>query len=198
MNYTELYEEVQKLVKRPDLQSTVDSAIKAATLKAHQSDFFFNDLVESAVQFDEARYIQTFNPKEIFPRYRQAKYVRVWEGDRCGDATYFLEHIGIEAALDMYGYTRTEVFYFSGTNLQIRTKIPLLRCLFGAYVHPTITPTENYSSWIAEEYPFAIIYEAARSVFLGIGFTEQSRGMQALVAEQYAALSLSNVDTLPT
>lgn len=198
MNFTELVAEVVDITKRPDLTSSIESAVKAATLKAHQSDYFFNDLIEVAVEFDEARYIQTFDPKQVVPRFRQAKYIRIWEGGIDGYAKDFLEHIQIEAALDNYGCTRTDVFYMAGAFLQIRGTAPVEKVLFGAYQHPLITPEASYKSWIADEYPWAIIYEAARTVFLQIGYQEQSRSMQSLTGEQYAVLGISNVDAVPT
>jgi|SRR5690554_3396613 len=198
MDFQELVAEVVDITKRPDKVTSIESAVKTATLKAHHSDYFFNDLVEVAVEFDEPRFIQTFDPKQVVPRYRQAKYMRVWEGDINGYPKDFLEHIQVEAALDNYGYTRTNVFYMAGQFLQIRGAMPVEKVLFGCYVHPLVTPSENYNSWIADEYPGAIVYEAARTIFLQIGYQEQSRSMQALVSEQYAALGLSNVDSVPT
>lgn len=198
MDFQELVAEVVDITKRPDKVTSIESAVKTATLKAHHSDYFFNDLVEVAVEFDYARYLQTFDPKQVVPRYRQVKYVRIWEGGMHGMPGNFLEHIQVEAALDNYGYQRSDVFYMAGQFLQTRTSSPLCKVLFGCYVHPLVTPSENYSSWIADEYPGAIVYEAARTIFLQIGYQEQSRSMQALVAEQYAALGLSNVDSVPT
>lgn len=199
MNFQELKAEVLEITKRPDLDSRITSAIKAATLKAHHSDYFFNDLVEVAVEFDYARHVQFFDPRQVVPRYRQAKYIRPWEGDSItGGPGRFLEHIQIEAALDPYGYTRTEVFYMAGRLLQIRTCAPLSKVLFGVYQSPLITPEDQYYSWIADQYPWAIIYEAARTVFLSIGYQEQSASMRSLVQEEYASLSISNVDTIPT
>lgn len=198
MDFSELVAEVINITKRPDLATSTESHTKAAILKAHQSDFFFNDLVEVAVEFDTPRYIQTFDPKQIVPRFRQAKYMRIWEGDVNGYPKDFLQHIQIEAALDHYGYTKTNVFYMAGQFLQIRGTAEVTKVLFGAYQHPLVTPKESLVSWIADEYPWAIIFEAARTLFLQIGYQEQSSSMRSLVAEQYGVLSLSNVDSVPT
>lgn len=199
MTFEEMKDEVISITRRPDLEAKVEAAIKAATLKAHQSDYFFNDLVEVAVEFDAARFIQNFRPKDILPRYRHAKYIRFWEGgaESSARATVFLDHIQIEEAIDTYGYDKLNVFYFAGELLQIRTRCPVEHVLFGAYQHPIIVE-ETYNSWIAEEYPYAIVYEAARSIFLATAFQEQSAQMRALVQEEYGILKLSNVDTPPT
>lgn len=198
MTFQELVDEVTSITKRPDKVAAIESSVKAATLKAHQSDYYFNDLIEVAVEFDAARYIQTFDPKDVVPRYRQSKYMRIWEGDINGYAKNFLEHIQIEAALDNYGYIKTDVFYMAGAFLQIRGTSPVSKVLFGAYQHPLIVPAASYSSWIANEYPWAIIYEAARVLFLQIGFQEQSASMRSLVQEEFVILGISNVDAVPT
>ena len=199
MNFTEMAAEVISITARPDLSTEIDAAIKAATLKAHSSDYYFNDLVEVAVQFDECRFIQTFDPVSIIPAYRQVKYMRIWNGD-AATGTYgnFLEHIQIAASLDPYGYNRTDVFYMAGEFLQIRARLGVEKVLFGAYAHPTVTPVESYRSWIAVEYPYAIINEAARRIFMHIGYKDQASSMARLVAEDYRTLAVSNVDVVPT
>ena len=44
--YQELYDDVVTITKRPDLAAETALAIRAATLKLHQSDFYFKDLFE--------------------------------------------------------------------------------------------------------------------------------------------------------
>lgn len=199
MTYDEILAEVLDITKRPDKTTTsIPSAIQAATLKAHHSGLYFKDLVEVAIEFDTARLIQTFYPKSVVPKYRQAKYMRIWIGGLDGYATHFLDYINIENALDSYGYLKTNVFYLAGNYLQIRATSELEKILFGCYVHPTIAPTDDYASWVAEEYPWAIIYEASRVIFSSVGYKEKAAEMRALVAEQYGILTISNVDTIPT
>ena len=199
MDFTELTAEVVSITARPDLTTEIEAAVKAATLKAHSSDYYFNDLVEVAVQFDECRFIQTFDPSSIVPAYRQVKYMRIWNGDAAA-GTYgkFLQHIQIAESLDPYGYNKADVFYMAGNFLQLRAKLGVEKILFGAYSHPVVTPVESYKSWIAVEYPYAIINEAARRVFMHIGYKDQAASMARLVAEDYRTLSVSNVDVVPT
>lgn len=197
MTFNELVAEVMELTRRPDLQTRTEQAVRAATLKAHHSDFFYKDLYEQSVEFGQEYYIQNFLPTDIFTNFRKAKYVRFWNGDVNGYAGAFLEPIQIENALDDYGCNKTNVFYMAGQLLQIRTSAPIKRCLFGAYLHPQIIPANSYCSWIAKEYPYAIIYEAARVIFKGIGLDQQTSEMTSLVAEEYRNLKISNVDDVP-
>jgi hypothetical protein len=79
----------------------------------------------------------------------------------------------------------------------MRGKCATYRVLFGCYLHPTLTPANLYNSWIAEEMPWAIIYEASRVLFKSIAFTEQANEFAQLVAEQVGELKLSYVDDIP-
>lgn len=200
MNFAELVAEVTEIVKRPDLATRISSAVQAATLKAHSSDYYYRDIRESGVQFDAARYVLNFNPRDIFPEFRKLKYLRVWNPDTVpagvtGEglgAGSFLTPITIGMSQDSYKVDNTDVFYMAGDLIQIRNCVPRQYFLFGAYVHPNVTP-EAYSSWIATDYPWAIIYEACRSVFQAIGFQEQSADMRAQAAEAYQILRVNSV-----
>ena len=49
MTFDELVAEVYLLTARGDLTAETQSAVKAATLKAHKSDFFSKDIFETGV-----------------------------------------------------------------------------------------------------------------------------------------------------
>lgn len=198
MNFTELCDEVKLLTRRPDLTERIESAVRAATLKAHHSDFYYKDIYEQSVEFAEELYIQNFQPTDIFPAFRKAKYIRVWVGDGTnGYPGQFFTPIQVENSLDAYDCIKTNVFYQAGQLLQMRGTCPILRVLFGAYLHPTITPAISYCSWIAVEMPWAIIYEAARVIFKSIGNDRETAEMNTLAAEQYTLLRMSYIDDTP-
>lgn len=197
MNFTELFNEVVTITKRPDLVDRTNQAIRAATLKIHHSDFYYKDLVEVPVQFTHVFILQSFMPTEVVPNFRKAKYVRLWNGDLFGDVGKFLTPIQIENSLNAYKQIKTDVFYMAGQNLQIRGCAPLDKVLFGCYVHPIISPAGSYKSWIADEKPYAIIYEAARSIFKSISFDTQAQEFSQLVAEEIAEIKLSYIDDVP-
>lgn len=197
MTFAQLVAEVLLIVKRPDLQARIEGAVRAATLKMHQSDFFYKDIVEVPVQFDLARVLQQFLPTEVVPNFRKVKYIRIWNGDADGSFGPFLDPIQIENSLDIYKCSKDNVFYMAGQLLQIRAVPAVSRVLFGAYKHPVVTPAESYSSWIADEYPYAIIYEAARTVFRSISFNEQAGEYSQLAGEVLAEIKMSCVDDIP-
>lgn len=197
MTFDEMVAEVISITKRPDLQTKIESNVRAATLKAHHSDFYYKDLYEVPVQFTNQFILQSFIPTEVAPYFRKVKYIRLWEGDIEGDVGKFFTHIQIENSVDGYGYIKTDVYYMAGQLLQLRGTQPLNKVLFGCYQHPIITPSTAYRSWIADEMPYAIIYEAARVTFKSVSFTEQANEYSALVNEQFSELKLSYVDDVP-
>lgn len=197
MTFDEIVSEVIRITKRPDLLTSIQANVRAATLKAHHSDFYYKDLYEVPVQFTNVFHLQSFIPTEVAPQFRKAKYIRLWNGGITGDVGQFLTPIQVENSIDGYGYIKTDVYYMAGQMLQIRGKSALDKVLFGCYQHPVIAPEGSYSSWIATEMPYAIIYEAARVTFKSYSFTEQANEMSALVNEQFAELKLSYVDDVP-
>lgn len=185
--------DVITLTNRPDLAGVTALAIKGATLKAHGSDYYYKDLLETGLQFDLSLTQQSLEYKTLLPRWRALKYLRKFDYSvPPGCPGKFLDILTPENILDSYGINREDVCYVAGLELQIRSREACQYFLLGCYVHPDVT-TDGYSSWIAEESPLTIIYEAAATVFKTIGFDEQVTAYRNLVAEQYAELKLSNI-----
>lgn len=186
MTFEELLEEVYTLTNRPDLVNETKSAVKAATLKAHTSDFYSRDIYETGVSFDESKYIQSLDYYCLICNFRALKYLRRVDSDTDTAGT-FIDIITPEEVLDSYGQGKVDVAYVAGRNLEIRSACSFQYALLGAYVLPIVTET-GYSSWVAAQFPYAIIYEAARVVFKTIGYDEQSAQFNLLVAEEYSLL----------
>lgn len=196
MDFIELNSEVQQIVRRPDLVTRIESAIKSATLKLHTTDFYFRDLVEEGVQFDTPNTITNFNPRDIFERYRKVAYVRYWHYDdadvvNLGRPGKVLDHVELGEVLDYYGFPRTEIYYESGELLQIRTKVALSHALIGVYQFPDLNE-ESYTSWIARDYPYSIVYEAAAKIFGQIGNANQQALMVEEARNQLAILQIQS------
>ena len=64
--------------------------------------------------------------------------------------------------------------------------------LLGAYLNPNISDA-NFSSWIADDHPYAIITDAAASVFKTIGQDEKAAYFKQDVVEQIALLRQNNI-----
>ena len=188
--FNELLDLVYELTNRPDLSGITTSAIRAATLKAHQTDFYSKDIYETGVEFDTLDYRQSLDYYNLISNFRALSYIKRVESVT-DDVGKFMEIITPAEVLDSYGYNRSDIAYVAGRVLEIRSSVTFQYTLMGAYVFPIVTADTAFSSWIAELYPFAIVYEAARVVFKAIGYDEQSAQMNSLVAEQYALLKAS-------
>lgn len=190
MTFDELVQEVYLITNRPDLVSNTESAVKAATLKAHKTDFYAKDIYETGVQFDTSDYRQALDYINLITNWRALKYIRRVE-DETDDSGTFFDVITPEEILDAYGTNRNDIAYVAGRVLELRAAVKFQYALLGAYVLPIVTPKESYSSWVAEQYPYFIIYEAARVIFRQIGQLEESNAQAGLVAEELQLLKQS-------
>jgi len=191
MTFDELIEEVYLITNRPDLVGETKSAVKAATLKAHKTDFYSKDIFESGIEFDSADFRQSLDYVSLFSNFRAFKYIRRVDS-ATDDIGAFIEIIAPEEVLDSYGCNLTDIAYVAGRVLEIRSNVEFSKALLGVYVYP-IVREGAYLSWVAEQAPYSIVYEAARTIFKATGQIEESNAQAQLVAEEYSLLKLSAV-----
>lgn len=191
MTFAELVIEVYLITNRPDLVARTASVIKAATLKAHKSDFFSKDIHETGVIFDTSEFRQSLDYITLIPNLRAFKYLRKAD-DAEDDAGIFFTIITPEEILDEYGVNKADIAYVAGRVLEIRSSTEFQFALLGCYVLPVVTDG-NYASWVAEQYPFAIIHDAARRIFLSIGQREEANGEKSLADDEYAELAIGAI-----
>lgn len=185
---SELIGDVYTITNRPDLVAETKLAVKQATLKAHQFDHFPKDIFETGITFPAADLIQSLNYKSIVPRWRTFKFLRKYSYNGVnGYPGEFFKLLTPEETLDRYQINRENVCYIAGDQLEIRSNTADQYMLLGCYLHPDITD-DGYSSWIAVEYPYAIVYEAASKVFKMIGKDDEANSMRQEVAEQFMLL----------
>jgi len=189
--FTDLCDEVYTLTNRPDLIAETKLAVKAATLKLHQLDLYYKDIYETGISFSTSDYVQALEYRNVIPRYRQLKYIR--KADASGTPDKFLEVITPALILDKYNTVREDVCYAAGELIQIKSSTSLQYILFGCYVNPDITET-GYNSWIALDHPYAIIFEAAATIYKAIGQDDQSTTFRNLVQEQIQMIRASNIE----
>lgn len=191
MNFSELCAEVYTITGRPDRVAETESAVKAATLKAHQSDFYYKDLFESGIAFDSASFVQNLDYRSLLPRWRALKYLRKYDATS-GTPGKELDLIVPENVLDGYSVQRQDICYVAGAYVQINSATQEQYYLLGCYLNPDITKT-GYTSWVALDHPYAIVFDAAATVFKAIGKDEETANYRQLVAEQIALLRGSNI-----
>jgi len=191
MTFDELVQEVYLLTDREDLEALTKSAVKAATLKAHQSDYYSKDIFETGIEFTNCDYRQSLDYISLLSNFRSFKYLRRVQ-DQNDDAGKFLEIISPDMVLDSYGQGRKDIAYVAGRVLEIRSAVAFDKALLGCYVFP-IVRDGAYNSWVAEQFPYAIIYEAVRTLFKTIGYDEQSATFSQLTGEAYQLLKMSGL-----
>lgn len=188
--------EVYNLTKRPDLASVSTTAVKAATLKAHQKDFFVRDLKEDAVQFLIADFYQQLDYKTLFPYWRAISYARLYDPTAIpqpDETSQDFKLITPSDSFDSYNVMKDRVMYLAGSNFNFKNiNAQFQYILVGHYDNPNVTDA-GYTSWIADDYPYAIIFEAARYVFKTIAFDEQAAVYEKLCAEQMQIVMQNNV-----
>lgn len=191
MTFNELLAEVYLLTNRPDLTGITTSAVRSATLSLHSLDYYYRDLVEVGLVFTTPEYLQQIDYRVVLPSFRSLKYIRRTDsqGTALGD---LFDVIVPEQVLDQYKYTKTNVCYVAGQIIQIRSSCPVQYILLGYYAHPNVN-SATYSSWIAVDHPWAIVYKAAETVFKTIGDTEQFAAYTRLAAEKQAEIAISNI-----
>lgn len=186
-------QEVYAITNRPDRAVETAMAIRSATLKAHQSDYYYKDIFEVGVSFDAASFVQNLDYRSLIPRWRAIKYLRKI------DITVTPPLLGIELTLllpdqifDNYKIQKEDVYYVAGAFVQINSSTEDITFLLGCYLNPDITDT-GYDSWVSKDHPYAIVFDAAATVFKAIGKDEEAAAYKKLVEEQIAMLKLSNV-----
>jgi len=191
MNLQELQDEVQVIVRRPDLAAEIKSAVKAATLKLHHLDYFPKDLREVSLAFSEAVTLMQIEYASLLPDWRALAYLRPTDASY-SDQRPFFTVLTPDQTVDTYQVNKENIVYLSGQILQLRACPAVTSVLLGYYAHPNITDA-GYNSWIAREYPYAIVYDAAAKLFKKIGLDEQAGAMMRDAAELATEMRNSNV-----
>lgn len=187
--FTALLTDVYSLTSRPDLVNETIYAVRAATLKGHQSDFYPKDIVESGVEFALPGHIQQLAYKELFPQWRALSYARKTDTQTPSE---FFNIISPTDVLDSYSVHKVDVCYQAGASINFRSSTEFQYLLVGYYANP-ITHPDTYSSWIAEEHPAFIVYDAAATIFKTIGYDEQNAAYRDMVATEIALLKQNNI-----
>jgi len=191
MTLTDLINEVYTITGRPDRVAETLSAIKSATLKAHQCDYFYKDVFETGMVFSTSAFVQQLDYRTLIPLWRADKYMRKYDNVNAVPGR-FLKLIPPELVLDQYENQKQDVYYYAGAYAQLNASTSEQYYLYGCYVNPDIT-VSGFNSWIAQDHPYAIIFDAAGTVFKAIGKDEEAAAYRTLIPEQIAMLKGSNI-----
>jgi len=191
MTLTDLINEVYTITGRPDRVAETASAIKSATLKAHQCDFFWKDMFETGIAFASSAFVQQVDYRALIPLWRANKYLMKYDNVNQVPGR-ILDLIQPEQILDRYQVTKTNIYYYAGAYINIQSDTSEQYYLYGCYVNPDIT-TAGFNSWIAKDHPYAIVMDAAATVFKAIGKDDEAAAYRTLVPEQISILRASNI-----
>jgi len=192
MTLAELQAEVYLLTNRPDMVAQTSAAIRSATLKTHQLDYFYKDIFETGITFTVPEYLQQLEYRTLVPRWRAFKYLRKSDASNYSDGQFFTIIPIPEFVEDQYAVNQPDVCYVAGDLLQIRSSTKLRTAILGCYLNPNITPA-GYKSWVALDHPYAIIFEAAASIFKQTGDTDQFGAYMRMSAEEQQLVRISNI-----
>jgi len=195
MTLTELRNEVYTLTNRPDLVAETLTAVRSATLKLHQMDYFYKDIYETGIVFTLPLYSQQIEYRTLVPRWRSLKYLRKTDATGYDNGVFFQVLSIPEMVEDDYRLNKKDVCYVAGSIVQILSSTQFQYAILGCYLQPDITEA-TYNSWIALDHPYAIVFEAAATVFKMIGDTDQYAAYTRLAVEQANDVKISNIQAV--
>lgn len=199
MTLTELRAEVVTLTNRPDLDVSgqILLAVRRATLKLHSVDYFYRDISEFPVIFGSSSNLQDIDILSVIPRYRSAKYFRFLDASVTPNVPgRFLKKVDSQNILDSYSIEQENVWYQGGDVIHFRYETAFQYLLAGVYLFPDIT-VATYTSWIAVSYPYAIVLEAAATIFKMIGKADEARMTREDNIENISLLRISGIQENP-
>lgn len=190
-----LLADVYALTNRDDLVAETTAIVKAATLKAHQSDFFPRDIVTGNFAFtDPTLPVQSFNTASL-ARWRAWSYLQNFDPNTSPTQptnAQLFDIIAPNNLFDDYEIMKQNIAYQVGMTLNLRGSAAIASLYYGYYRNPDITNALDMG-WISDSHPYCIVYEAARVVFKTIGYDEQAAVYRDLVKDQYDELRMSNI-----
>lgn len=210
----------------------IPNAVFASTMAMHTRDFYWRDIVAADVIFDAGSYIQTLD-KQTMPRFRAISYFRKWDPSFAAmqlnptilpplytnaaigavNADLALKELkiidlGHDGVFDSYDTERQDVVYGAGSTIFIKSSTLLTQGKIGYYAYPMLDVSNagaGYSSWIADEYPWAIIHHACYIISTNTGDLDKARELirpaiparndpGGLIAQATAALDAGSIE----
>lgn len=173
--YAELRDLVYDLTKRPELTGVTALAVKQATLRAHQVDFFQRDARNVALTYTVPTSGELF--VTIPDIYTEAPRLRTPDFLQGEDLSTLLpnENLAYLNSYKLFWDENNELklshFTLQGDDLVASFAGATGRAVLYYYVNPIVLEG-SYSSWIADEYPEELAQWAAQIVWNRSGFQE--------------------------
>lgn len=202
MTYAEILAAVISETNKPALTAEIANAIQRSTLKMHGLEFWKFDLVLVSLAIAVPAFLMTINTSSSLTRFRQTCFIKAHDPlntdplgiSYSGSNLPYYDPADPNRLVDAYGRSLNNVYYMTGRTINIRSSVAPSAIYMGYYQRPVITPVGSYSSWIADEYPFAIIDDATAQIFQMIGMDDKKQLYQARVAEHIQILKINYLE----
>jgi hypothetical protein len=179
--FQQLYDLTVDFTRRPELVALTGAAIRAATIRAHTSGFFFRDRYAELVSL-------TYDPNkawvDVADVYSRLTDLRAIESvqmvqdltDFPCDPLEYADHLDIYAQHNNVrtGGLRTGIYTLDGQALRLYPNLSTTRCKINYYKLP-VTTSAGFSSWIADSWPDDMAMWAGSIVQSRSGAIEQAK-----------------------
>lgn len=167
-----------EISRRPELVSMTKTAIRAATLRAHLTDFFTRDAWVARLSYVPPNDVSFADITDVYasiPRLRAVKFVQCVAPSN-GAPTENLTYRDVDDTYDQNGRLRQNCYTLQGTVLRLYPLMMTGMVDIHCYLLPIVTEA-GYSSWIANDFPEEIATWAASIVLHRTGALEQATQM---------------------
>jgi hypothetical protein len=204
MNLSQLIAAVYVETNRPDLIQETLQSVLTATVSLHTCEQFPGDIQAAQFVFDTPAYLLEIDVESL-PLFRSLSYARKNDPTlaqfqqnptilpplfNAATGAYnirqsmrMLKVVSPVDIFDEFGTEKQDVCYQAGQVIAVKSSSLLQYLLLGFYQYPNLDVNNAgaaYSSWIANEFPYAIVYEAAGQLLASVGNdTQASRYLQA-------------------
>lgn len=206
MNYSELVAAVVDITDRGENPSAIQYAVAKATLKFHLADFWLRDVVELVVPPEALGLAPRYEiyVSTALPGFRKISYINAYDDVTDPENPLVMQTFTENSPAyikDVYGNRKQNVYYLAGDVITLwawggsypspqQDSIP--KFLIGYYKSPLVQAS-NYSSWIAEIAPFAIVDEACAEIFGAVGDDDQAKRRRDMFAANLQLIRINDV-----
>lgn len=176
MTYTDLFDEIKLLTNRGDIDLKIAVALRLTTLRVHNAEFWWRDLVEADAAFASSNVV-AINTNAL-TRFRQVCYIQ-YKDLATGMVGKLLDEIDPTAIFDNDNYMRTDVWYMAGTVINANFEFPTSGARIGYWQNPDVTPG-GYNSWIKDQLPDILVQGSLAYLYNTLGKQEEARSINQM------------------
>jgi hypothetical protein len=184
--FTEMRTKVYDLTKRPELVALTDMAIRLATIRAHNVDFFPRDAASAVLTYTIPTTELFASIANIYTTVTDLRTPEYLQGEDTVSPYTPVELLDYVVSYRNFwtddGELRSSVFTQQGTTFLGRFANATGRVKLFYYKNPNTT-LGGYSSWIADTYPDELAMWAAGFVWARSGFQEMAKNSFELVQD---------------